>query len=98
MEFGVFPATVATEQEGTDTTCTPGKGDRALWFKEFFKDLYTNPDMKSLSAIFYWQEKIGLFPTRLYPSTPEASVWQQEIKANPNYWHSTIQTQQFRTK
>lgn len=66
------------------------EADRAAWFRAFFNDLRTNPAMRNLAALLYWQDTAA--KARLSPSRPDARVWQEEIRAVPRFWHSQVKT------
>lgn len=71
------------------------QGDRSGWFQSFFEDVRTNPAMKNLAGFIYWQEDVRYqqgesIRTRV-PLTPaEERVWNEEVKAHPDYWNSIL--------
>ena len=62
--------------------------NREKWFKAFLNDVRTNPKMKNLKAFMYWQ----VHDTRIESSDLATQAWQQEIKAHPNFWLSSVKT------
>lgn len=77
MEFGV------SHGEGRSLSTV-----RATWFQSFVRDVSTNPAMKNLAAVLYWQDVHA--KTRLAPGYPDAGAWRREIEANPRFWHSRV--------
>jgi len=101
VEFGVYNSfnPSITDEAMLGGYCNPNDPnritlDRVSWFEDFFKQV--KREYNELGAFIYWQmgdESFDCTDSRIRKGDSVSSTWKTEIKNNPGFWISNIETE-----